>query len=750
MNDETLSSFWRRRRSQDRSISLRDLQNELSYLARLILKDERVQVAWHQNLIQESSGNDKILILDSTPVDDIPEGQAVPDDRVDTLVGDTLFRAHLEALERDAVFGAVSRVLASSTDPDIERKTRVLAAVKHLKAYFVGLDANPAAREYVNSSREWKKDHIAELAESLSMACSVDDIAFEDVLDLWAMFLVYGSDIGNNVKLEVFDAIQQASRATYQVMRDDKLTYRTLSNRLDTIAQSFTGFKNRKDIVPPAPTPGEGEAGDEGGDQDSDDGSGQSSPDGTDKENEGEEPEGGPDDEAELHGDQDAESEADTDRPTDDTSVDKESSDDDQASNSDSSSQSDDSDGDEDSDEEDSDDEDQGSGGGSSSLPDDDEDFEDDEEEDGEPESSDDGDNDDGDQDSEQSSAPGQAAAVAPLDRVREQAESGPMIDALDQINTISDEESEAIREAVEFAREDISAEVESYDNGDYPIIWEKAPYDAALEAKLRTEAYQTATGITEILHRFKRLRSRIEHGTLDGYKLDNLRLGRLAYGNQHVFKRRSVINKLDMCLVLLLDSSSSIDDTQWETIIKVAASFVQAVANRDDVELIVESYTETGTSYRNLLTGARVGGSANSMLRIYDKRMGRMQAVRKYKHGTPSAMALASIRDSIFKRLKIRQRDKVVIHLTDGYPTDGAEEVQKQVRLNKEAGIETYCILVQDIGIYNQYAGYYRSQGLSDDSFKECYGNNFQKLESYSKLLKCLTDLFGKITEAR
>jgi hypothetical protein len=133
---------------------------------------------------------------------------------------------------------------------------------------------------------------------------------------------------------------------------------------------------------------------------------------------------------------------------------------------------------------------------------------------------------------------------------------------------------------------------------------------------------------------------------------------------------------------------------------------------------------------------------------------MNRLHAVRRYEGSTPSAMALAAVRESIFKRLGTRKRDKIVIHLTDGMPNFG-ENVPEQVRLNREAGIDTYCILVYDEATFNAY----RRRGLinyqmNDDemikSFKDSYGDKFQYLNSYDKLLKCLTDLFSKITEVR
>ena len=101
MNEETLSSFWRQRRSEDRPIALRDLQQELTYLARLILNDQTVQVAWHASLV-ESEVNRRgyavatnTILLDSSPLSGVALHEAIPDERVDALVGDTIYRANL-------------------------------------------------------------------------------------------------------------------------------------------------------------------------------------------------------------------------------------------------------------------------------------------------------------------------------------------------------------------------------------------------------------------------------------------------------------------------------------------------------------------------------------------------------------------------------------------------------------------------------------------------------------------------------
>lgn len=659
MNEETLSSFWRRRRSIDRPIALRDLQLELTYLARLILKDQNINIAWHQSLVE---GNGKTLILDSTPVEDVPDGIAVPDERVDALVGDTVYRAYLEALDRDKVYGAASQILASSTDPLIGRKARTLAAVKHLKAYFTAKKSSPAVREYVDNSRTWKKEHIKEISDELIEACSQAEVSYQDVIDLWSMYLLYDTDMTGIRNPEVLNAMVAASRASYGLVQRDRLTYAELLKSVEQVSDNFLVFKDKAEMQPSMGGMGGQTVQSPKGQSSPDDAANQDSDDSDNSQN----PESSPGSSSDKHGSKDDSDDEDNEDQQDD--------------------------------EDESDDDDNtftgtgtvGAAGGKSQ--------------------------------------PGKPDSLA---KVRESAKSEPMVDAIDQMASIDIDEAEDIRQSIEFSSEDITQETLGANAGSYrKIIWEKAPYDQALETKLRTEAYSAATGITQILQRFKRMRSRTEHGTADGYKVDSRRVGRIMYGNDHVFQKRTVIDKLDMALVLLLDSSGSINDDQWELILKTAAAFVQALSQREDVDLIVASYTD-GHS-RSL------GSSGTMIERHYDKKMKNLHAKRKFKGGTPSGEALAAIRESIFKRLNIRKKDKIVIHLTDGQPNYD-QYVEKQVELNKAAGIETFCILV------NSYRSSY-----TDQEFKDVYGNNFKHLDDYKSLLKCLTDLFGKITEVR
>ena len=298
------------------------------------------------------------------------------------------------------------------------------------------------------------------------------------------------------------------------------------------------------------------------------------------------------------------------------------------------------------------------------------------------------------------------------------------MVDLVDHISSISDEDAAEIRSSIEFAREDITDEVTSL--GARPwgnkIIWQKAAYSQAMENHLRTKAYASATGITQIMSRFKRMKSRVEHGVEDGFKIDWRRVGRAFYGNGRVFQKRSIIDNLDMSLTILMDSSGSIRDDDWNLMLQVATAFVQALVSRDDIELIVMSYTSSKDT---------------TIARHYDKRLGKFHATRPGQGGTPSGVALAAIRDTIYGRLGTRRRDKVIIHLTDGMPDDN-DEVKRQVELNRAQHIETYCILVGG------------SSSYYDATFKDIYGAKYQSLDNFGQLMKCLTDLFGSMVEVR
>lgn len=795
MTEETLSSFWRHRRSSERPIALRDLQDELTYMARLILKDQNVQIAWHQDLLdpmEVQRKGTKTLILDSSPIDDIPEGQPIPDERVDVLLGDMTYRSHLEGLNRDSQYGLTqievdnalgkipyydSRIsllprgqaasLQRATlqnimhDTDIER---ILSLLKHLRAWSVGLNSAPAIQEYVKTAKGWKKDQLTDVAQELCRR--VDEAPYmEDIFDLFSLYLIYGSDLDlRNIDDSLEQAIVNAGRKAFALASVDHPRSQDIVKVINEIALTFKPWVKRPD-PPTQPVPqdskddeeNEDEDGGEGDSSESD-GEGQTSPDGTEKENEGEEPEGG-------RGEDEPEDQDDGDRQeygSDDDTDSSPSQDNDASANDDTDSRgegSDEADSDSPSDDEMGGDDEDGSSPASDEGMDDEEASgaeEADDTDDSDLSDSDDQDKDEGgegveseeddDLDGEDPSPAGGKASQETQDLLSE-AQDRPLLDLVDQMSVIPDEDVADIRDSIEFAREDISEEIQLDDDQlagrtESPVvIWEKAPYNLVVEKVLREEAYQTAQGITEILRKFKRMRSRVEHGQETGHKLDKRRLGRVLTGDTGVWQKKSVIGKLDMSLSILLDSSSSVNNDQWALMLKTGAAFMQAAVGRDDLEMIVCSYTNDDVTGHNML------------VRHFDRKLGKFHASRPYESGTPSAIAIAALRDSILKRLGVQKKDRIIVHVTDGVPN---EPVAKQVEMCRKAGIQVFCVLVGDFSesywnVIKRWSPYVRQFDTTEDYFLAEYGKGrFVHINEYKDLLKGLTNLFGNIVEVR
>lgn len=787
--EESLSAFWRQRRSTDRPIALRDLQEQLTFMARGILHDPQVTVAWNASLVPEGAGENKVIILDSAPVDGIRDGQSIPDERVDHLVGDTIYRANLAKLEQrvSAYKQAEDTATIWEQDRNMFGETRmpawyekgkydnkrILSVLKNLRAYYTSRNTTPAVRQYMQTARLGKRDRIIEtgVVDELNRRCSLPTVAREDVLDLFALFLTHDIPLDENVNLDIIEPFEKAMQAANNIAIRDAATSNMLLQTVQSIGKLFDTFPKRADIPPP---PQESDGGDEDEDEqegdEEQDGSGESNPDGTDKENEDEEPEGGPDDETEPDSDEDVSDGSDPDTgdeeepngDSEDSPNSEEDSDEEQESSGDDSPDADSSEDQQDSEEGDSPEDSSGGGeesasatpgssdepssGGQDGTADGEpsQDGESGEMEPTEGESDNQVDDDDDDFDDEDDLDDFEDEA----DQEQESDESllddnRPILDRVSHLSEISQSEADEIQESIEVAKEDLTEELTSLIGGagSTSCIWQKGKYNAEQERVLRTKGYSQASGITQILQRFSRLRSRTEHGTLDGYKIDSRRVGRVTYGNMHVFQKRTIIDKLNMCLVILKDSSGSIDDSKFRIMQEVGASFVQAFNGRDDVELIDMSYTTGGS------TVGRIHKYGTMLYRHFDPRLGgKYLTERMGSGGTPSGIALAAVRDSIFGRLGTTKKDRVIIHLTDGAPDDQAE-VANQVKLNSEAGITTYCLLVGTT--YDPLtAPRYMKQFYEE--FEQAYEGRFATVASFNDLLPALTQLFQNLVEKR
>jgi len=247
-------------------------------------------------------------------------------------------------------------------------------------------------------------------------------------------------------------------------------------------------------------------------------------------------------------------------------------------------------------------------------------------------------------------------------------------------IDEIPEEVLQNVLEAMAHELEDLSqsvAEVVSRPVGDVMAQTKKADYDGPAAERVRSLVEKQIQEMQRVFDHQAAVKSRHLKGLTTG-KLDGRSLARVGTGNVRVFKRREVLEQPDLAVGLLLDVSGSMAshmDVVWMT----AAVFGESLVRKKGVNFLGLTYTG---GYFEVQT-----------TRICDREMGRLCLGNVDQGGgTPSGPALASMK-VLMDRMPERQ--KVIIHFTDGMP-DEAFSVRTVVDRCRKAGYTVWVIGVR------------------------------------------------------
>lgn len=247
-------------------------------------------------------------------------------------------------------------------------------------------------------------------------------------------------------------------------------------------------------------------------------------------------------------------------------------------------------------------------------------------------------------------------------------------------IEEMPEELLEEVLDAIVHEMEDISrsvAEVVNRPLADVTAQTQKADYDGPAAERVRNEVENEIQEMRRVFDRQAAIQSRYLTGLTIG-KLHARSLARVGAGNFKVFKRREILETPDLAVGLLLDVSGSMHSRMsyvWAT----GCVFAEALVRKKGVNFLCLTYT---------------GGMFDCQTtRICDRDMGRLCIGNVTQGGgTPSGPAIASMK-TLMDRM--RERQKVIIHFTDGSPDD-QYSVLTAVEACRKAGYEVWAISLQ------------------------------------------------------
>lgn len=201
-----------------------------------------------------------------------------------------------------------------------------------------------------------------------------------------------------------------------------------------------------------------------------------------------------------------------------------------------------------------------------------------------------------------------------------------------------------------------------------------RGDYDAPAAAQVRRQVESEIAEMARVFDRQKQLKTKRIKGLLAG-KLNGRSLARVGTGNLHVYERRQVLDTPNIAVGLLLDVSGSMSHNMpivWAT----GCVFAEALIRKQGVNFLALTYT---------------GGNLEvQTTRICDRALGKLCIGNVDQGGgTPSGPAIGSIK-VLMDRMPERQ--KVIIHFTDGSPDD-ANSVISAVTACRKAGYAVWAI---------------------------------------------------------
>lgn len=244
-------------------------------------------------------------------------------------------------------------------------------------------------------------------------------------------------------------------------------------------------------------------------------------------------------------------------------------------------------------------------------------------------------------------------------------------------ISGIPDEILAEIVDAIAHEMEDISrsvADVISQPPQNVDAQTRRADYDGPAAERVREQVEKEIQELRRVFDRQASVKSRYLSGLTVG-KLDTRRLARVGAGSFNVYKRRELLQTPNLAVGLLLDVSGSMD-RQLPVVWATASVFAEALIQKKGVNFLALTYT--GGMFEVQTT------------RICDRSTGKLCLANvEQGGGTPSGPAIASMK-VLMDRMP--ERDKVIIHFTDGAP-DEAYSVMSAVEACRKAGYKVWAI---------------------------------------------------------
>ncbi|MGD0794293.1 MAG: hypothetical protein ABR958_01690 [Dehalococcoidales bacterium] len=200
------------------------------------------------------------------------------------------------------------------------------------------------------------------------------------------------------------------------------------------------------------------------------------------------------------------------------------------------------------------------------------------------------------------------------------------------------------------------------------------ADYDGPAADRVHAQVEPQIQEMRRVFDRQAQVKSRQIKGLTTG-KLDSRSLARVGTGSLRVYKRREVLDTPDIAVGFLGDASGSMA-RNMDILYASACVFAEALIRKKGVNFLGLVYT---------------GGSFDvQTTRICDRAMGRLCIGNVDQGGgTPSGPAIASIKVLMDRK---PERQKVIIHFTDGYPDD-QYSVISAVKAARKAGYAVWAI---------------------------------------------------------
>lgn len=277
---------------------------------------------------------------------------------------------------------------------------------------------------------------------------------------------------------------------------------------------------------------------------------------------------------------------------------------------------------------------------------------------------------------------------------------------------------AEEVASAVSHDLEDLSKSVAEVmmDSSIKNVQTRKADYDAPMADKVLASVQVEVSKMKRVFDRQSRIESRTLKGMVSG-RLDGRSLAKVGTGDMRVFKRRNVVDKPDMAIDLLLDASGSMN-RRMDTVYKTGAIFAEALVRKPGINFQCLVYTG--------------GFYAVETTRICDRSMPRLCLKNvTVGGGTPSGPAIASVK-VLMDRMP--EKDKVLIHFTDGEPDD-ENAVITAVAACRKAGYTVWAIAPREC------------EGMLAEQYGE---GNYETIESVSDLPEKVEELVMRLTTRR